>query len=118
MNVRVECIPMADHLVVRVAGEWTDETARHIIDRALEAASAHGLDRIFLDTLGLGRPARDFTRYLSGKYVAETLGPRFRVAALGKPDNVTHYAETVALNRGSPLMAFTDEESAMRWLMQ
>ena len=43
--------------------------------------------------------------------------PPFRVAALGKPENVDHFAETVAVNRGAHFKVFTEEAAALEWLL-
>jgi hypothetical protein len=109
---------MTDHVIVEAEGDWTEETARRIFDTARVAADENGVLRILLDMREVGRPDRPFTRYLSGKYMAEVMGRRYRVAALGQPDNITHYGETVARNRGGDMMAFSDEEAAMVWLLR
>jgi hypothetical protein len=117
MNLTIECTDRGNYLLVHVDGEWTEASARRIVDVILDLTNEHGTTRVLLDSRRLSRPDRDFTRYVSGKYIAETLGPRIRVAAIGEPANVTHYAETVALNRGAKLRAFTSEEAALEWLL-
>lgn len=116
--VAVECTSLADHLLVTAVGTWTDDVFRRIVDAARAAATEHGLTRILLDMRALSRPDSNFTRYLAGLYVADTMAGAARIAAIGAPGNVTHYGETVARNRGSDFMAFVDEELARQWLLR
>jgi len=117
MNLTIESTDRGDYLLVHVDGEWTEASARRIVDAIRDLANEHGATRVLLDSRKLARPDRDFTRFVLGQYVAETLGPRIRVAAIGEPANVTHYAETVAMNRGARLRAFTSEDAALEWLL-
>lgn len=117
MRLTIESTDESDYLLVTVEGEWTEASAHRIVDTIRDLTIGHGATRVLLDSRRLERPEREFTRYVFGKYAAEALGPRVRVAALGEPDNVTHYAETVALNRGAKLRVFTTEESALEWLL-
>lgn len=117
-GVAVECTSQADHILVTAEGTWTDTIFRQIVDTARAAATEHGLSRILLDMRALSRPDSNFTRYLAGLYVADTMGGAARIAAIGAPGNVTHYGETVARNRGTDFMAFVDEEQARQWLLR
>jgi hypothetical protein len=118
LELQVDCTTMPDHLFVTAAGAWTQETFRRIVDSARTSAINQGLTRILLDTRSVSRPDSEYTRYLSGLYLAHALPRPFRVAAVGAPGNVTHYGETVARNRGSDFMAFSDQDRAMQWLLR
>ena len=117
VQFQTECVASDEHLIVGVAGEWTEESFRRLIDTACDQATQLGLNRIFLDMRAVSRPDAAITRYLSGIYVAKTIGSRFRMAALGAPENVTRYGETVARNRGCNFRVFTDDNQAMGWLL-
>ena len=97
-RILLACIDEGDHLVVEAAGNWTDATFRQIIDFARDGATARGITRILLDTRDLSQPDVAFTRYLAGLYIAQVMRPRFRVAAIGRPENVTHHGETVGIH--------------------
>jgi hypothetical protein len=114
----IECVDRGDYLLVTVHGVWTEDFARKVIDTARAEAVNCDRRRILLDLLELSRPEREFTRYLSGKYLAEAMGSQFSIAAFGRPENITRYAETVAQNRGATLTVFTDQESALEWLLR
>ena len=118
LHVQVDCAPMAAHLVVTAMGSWTEDTFRHIVDLARMSATEHGLTRILLDMRAVSRPDTEYIRYIGGLYIATTIARRFRIAAVGESGNVTHYGETVARNRGSDFMAFSDEERATQWLLR
>lgn len=117
-NLQLHCVDQPDHLIVTAAGVWTENFFRHIVDTARERAVESGITRILLDMRKVSRPAYAYTRFVSGKYLAETMGTAFRIAAVGTSENVTHYGETVARNRGSELLAFTDGDQAMQWLLR
>lgn len=116
-KLTIECVASAGHLIVEASGDWTEESFRGLIDVARDRAARLGITRIFLDMRAVSRPDAAITRYLSGIYVANTLGPKFRMAALGAPENVTRYGETVARNRGCDFRVFTDDNLAMGWLL-
>lgn len=117
-SMRVASKVVGNHLVVQASGEWTDESYYQIVNEAWKEANVNGTDRILLDMRSVSRPQSSITRYLSGVYVSSIMKPRYRIAAIGTPENVTHYGETVARNRGCDFMAFCDEESAVSWLMR
>lgn len=117
MNKPIECFDMNRYLLVVARGRWTEDFAREVIDTARSRLTDLGYARVLLDLEELSRPDRDFIRYLSGKYIAEVMGSQVRIAAYGKADNITGYAETVAQNRGATLRAFSDRESALDWLL-
>ena len=53
-----------------------------------------------------------------GRYAAEVFGSRYRIAGIGEKENITYYAEKVARNRGTLMRPFTDEQSAIDWLLE
>ena len=117
MEIEIECADKGDYVLLKVAGPWTQATVCTIVDTAREQAVASDVRRILLDLRQLSAPDSDFSRYMLGKYAAEVLGSLYRVAGIGRPDNITNYAEKVARNRGMLLRPFTDEAAAIEWLL-
>jgi hypothetical protein len=118
MDIEIECFDKGDYVLVKVAGPWTQATVCEVLDAARDKAVACDVRRILLDLRDFSVPDSDFSRYMLGKYAAEALGSRYRVAGIGKPENITYYAEKVARNRGMLLRPFVDEEAAINWLLE
>ena len=74
--------------------------------------------RILFDLRRWDSPASQMVRYDSGLHVAQLLNLPYRIAALANKEVVNYFGETVAVNRGANLRVFTDEASALAWLLE
>jgi len=110
---------MSSEHYVRVLAEppWTEESAVRLIEHAKKQAMRLGIHRILFDLQQCGPPSSEMVRYYSGAHLAEQLRHPYRVAAVAKPENINYFGEDVAVNRGAIFRVFTDEASALEWLL-
>jgi hypothetical protein len=110
---------MSSEEYVRITAEppWTTGNALAIIERAKEEARRIDIQRILFDVRRWERPATEMVRYDTGVHLAKLLASPYRVAALGQKEHVNYFAEDVAVNRGASFRVFTDEMSALEWLL-
>ena len=111
---------MSSEGFVRITAEtpWTSDNVLRAIARAKEQAARQNIHQILFDLRLWDQPTTEMVRYDSGVYVAQLLSSPYRVAALAKKENVNYFAEDVANNRGATFRVFTDEASALEWLLK
>ncbi|MCK6472599.1 MAG: hypothetical protein L6R28_12715 [Planctomycetes bacterium] len=117
MPVAIEVSREPDYAELKVAGPWTEATARQVIDRARMEADGAGQQRILLDLTDFEPPKDEMVRYYSGVYLAEVLLPPFRIGAFSKPSSINRFAMTVAVNRGVCISVFPERQAAVDWLL-
>lgn len=106
------------YLLVKVAGRWTEANARQVIDESKCEVVQSGYGRLLFDLTQWSQPDSEYTRFASGKYLAEALPPPFRIAAFAAPGFINQFGEDAATNRGAQFRIFQDERSAVLWLME
>lgn len=55
---------------------------------------------------------------MTGEYLAKVFHPLFKVAAFANPVYIIKFTENTAVNRGAIFQVFSDEQSAIQWLME
>jgi len=116
MSIETNYNEISGYLLVEATGQWTSAEAELKLDETKHEADAKHLNQILLDLRRLRMPTSDFIRFLGGKYLAHLFRPPFRLAALARREDITRFAETVALNRGASFRVFSDEQQAVDWL--
>jgi hypothetical protein len=105
------------HLYVKVYGQWTLKAMKQTIDEIKTEADSRGSTRLLLDMRELPRPDSEMTRFWSGDYLAKVLPPPFKVAAFANPEDINKFGENAAANRNAWFQIFSEEQPALRWLM-
>jgi hypothetical protein len=118
MEWKAEFRRLPHYLAATASGEWTEANILKFIADIRRESDLAGQFRILLDLRGMHRPDNEMIRYLTGIHVAKTFDSRYRLSAIGVSDNVNHFAENVAANRGTRIRAFTDERAAVDWLLE
>jgi hypothetical protein len=102
---------------IRAHGQRSPAEMRETLATIARLHKEHGVNRV------LGDAREQLTRltlgeaYDLGKYEAETLGGRVRIAVvLSAKSEMLDFLETVAVNRGGQLSYFTDFDAAQWWL--
>jgi len=116
MNFEVEYVDLGEYLRVTVRGPWVEKTARSLFDQAKKEAQERGHDRILFDVTAWQKPT-EIVRFQTGVYLAEVFGAQCKIAALTLRENLTRLGEDAAVNRGAWFQVFTDEDSAIGWLL-
>ena len=118
MNESIKCFKKAGYLFIKVTGSWTIETAKEVIEKSKNEATARGYNRILLDLREWLKPTDEIVRFLSGQYLAKTLRSPFKIAAYAAPKAINKFGENTAVNRGAYFRIFPDEDSAIIWLLE
>lgn len=118
MSIEIQYHTHPEYLLVKVSGQWTDTAAKQALDEIRTEADRRGFKRLLLDLRDLSQPDYGMTRFWSGKHLAEVLPYPFKVAAFAKPEAITKFGETAAVNRGAWFLIFSEERMALRWLME
>jgi hypothetical protein len=107
-------------LLVEFSGEFSVEAGKQCVDRMAEASVKHGRPKVLLDCRKMTGDLSVFTRFHVAEYGA-TKGHQLRQFALVGDKEVVlpdKFAETVAVNRGMNMKAFTDFDEAVLWLLR
>jgi hypothetical protein len=62
-------------------------------------------------------PIGAFDKYEIGVQLAGTADRRLILAVVARAEEVDHFFETVARNRGGAVRVFSDEAAALQWLL-
>ena len=118
MKASAEYFDESGYLRIRVLVSWTEANATRVIDEAHDEATKRGHVRLLFDLTKWLAPDMELTRFFSGLHLAKALDPPFKVAAFGVREAITRFGEDAAVNRGALFRVFSDEQSALRWLME
>jgi hypothetical protein len=75
-----------------------------------------GDDKYLIDLRPLIGTIPTVERYELGVYIAQNI-PRFKVAAISKPETQSKIGENVAVNRGARILSTDNEAEARAWLL-
>ncbi|HEX2965075.1 MAG TPA: hypothetical protein VHO84_04790 [Syntrophorhabdaceae bacterium] len=106
------------HLRVKSTGPWNDDGAKQLLDETKCEALKRDQNRIFFDFSCWTQPESEMTRFRAGEYLAKVLPKPFKIAAFTGRSSITKFGEDVAVNRGANFRVFTDEQTAIEWLME
>jgi hypothetical protein len=103
---------------VRLAGDYTLDGFKRVIDEIRVETERRGCERVLVDTTAMVLQDLPFLdRYEMGRYAAEIWGHRIKGAVIVRADLLTGFVETVAVNRGARVGVFVDEGQALAWLL-
>lgn len=124
-GIVVAIVPTAheDYLRIECSGTFTQESALDAYERAFTLAAEAGRPAVLVDIRAVtGREPTLAERYQLAVRVADTQAatkPRIRFALLGHEPMIhpERFGEIVATTRGADGRVFTDEASALEWLL-
>ena len=108
---------MGEYLFVSIRGKWTVTSARRAIEEIKSEAEKYDQSRVLLNLMELLPPDLPYTRFTTGKDIAQVWGSSLKVAAVARQEFITRFAENVAVNRGAKFKVFADEKQALQWLL-
>ena len=112
-----------DYISVRYKGSITEQDLsrdKHYPDLA-DLCKKNECSKVLLDARDLSVELEFINLFDVGNIFSEPQYWGIKIALLGKKDQVPSdkgFLESVALNRGAYLKAFTDEEEAIEWLSE
>lgn len=107
-----------EYLLVTVSGPWIVDVLEEYIIEVRQRLDEFGHTRVLIDNQGLAHPGKSsFERFKVGEIIAREWGPYIKAAVITKPDNISGYTETTAVNRGANFAVFSNMEVAKEWLL-
>ncbi|MHC2069081.1 hypothetical protein ACYFX5_16545 [Bremerella sp. T1] len=117
-KLHVELIEHPHYLEYVCSGEHVFDDWVELLQQIRADATRKEETRILINVLGLLQPIDNMMRYRLGLLVGEKIGASLKVAALNPADEVNHFWETVAHNRGSNVQAGSDRDALVTWLLE
>jgi hypothetical protein len=106
------------YLSVIISGLWNIHVLEEYVLEVRQRLNQLGYKRVLIDNEELIHPGESsFDRYQIGVRIATEWGPYIKAAVITKPENISRYTETTAINRGANFAVFSDLEAAKKWLL-
>jgi hypothetical protein len=102
---------------ISVAGAPTAPRLFNLLQRIVVESESRALSRVLVDATEVTPPTPTAEKFDIGAATARVLAGRVRLAVFALPEHVDHFFETVARNRGADVGVFTDEKTALAWLI-
>jgi hypothetical protein len=108
----------SEYLSVIISGPWDIRILEEYVLEIRQRLDKLGYKRVLIDNQELIHPGESsFDRYQIGVIIATEWGPYIKAAVMTKPENISRYTETTAINRGANFAVFSDLEAAKKWLL-
>lgn len=121
MSYAIETEIEQDYIRLTVSGEQTLENNKELVFRVIETCAENNIWKALVDIRDiLGQPGIFSDYELANIAAKEALGLIQRVALIYRQENheYTSFFETTTRNRGINLLAFLDEDEALKWLLE
>lgn len=104
-------------LRIAARGPGTRANLLRTLQRVIVETKAQEIWRVLFDATGMEARVGSFDKYEIGVELARAADRRMKLAVTARPEAVDHFFETVARNRGGAVRVFTDESTALHWLL-
>jgi hypothetical protein len=104
-------------LRMAVRGPRTRVNMLGTLQRMIAETKSQNTWRVLLDVTQGRSPIGAFDKYEIGVQLAGTADRRLILAVVARAEEVDHFFETVARNRGGAVRVFSDEAAALQWLL-
>jgi hypothetical protein len=121
MNYKIETSVRKDYLLFEVSGKQTLEDNLNMIVFILEACEKYQVNKVVVDIRGFqGQPGITSDYKLAYFSATEALGKVKKAAVIHNQEtkSFTSFFETAIRNRGIDLLAFTEIDSAIEWVLE
>lgn len=108
---------VGEFLRVTVIGPGSLPNLFAALQRIIAETRSRDLWRVLVDATGIPPPLGTSEKYDLGLETARVADPRMKTAVVARTENVDHFFETVARNRGVSVMVFLEENAAISWLL-
>jgi hypothetical protein len=82
----------------------------------VDVCKRENLEKVLIDGFNLEGPISIWERYQVGEEYARVVGPKIKVALVGKRELIDLTMENVVVNRSGRFKVFHEMESALQWL--
>jgi len=110
--------PMSDHLICTATGEYNAKSLMQLISVMKTECENRSLRKLLFDVTGvINLFPDDMDRYYTGEALATQFKHKIKMAVVSRAEDITHFGENVATNRGAWMKIFSDYDQAMAWLL-
>ena len=107
-----------EYLWVSISGPWNVSVLEEYIIEIRQRLAKSGCKHVLIDAQELIHPrGASFDRYKVGEIIAREWGPYIKSAVITKSENISRYAEIIAVKRGAHFRVFSNMEAAKNWLL-
>ncbi len=118
MKIKIQYHAQPEYLQVKMRGKWNETYINMALDEIKAEADRQGFKRLLVDLLEMSRPNSEMARFLAGEHLAKIMPYPYKVTAFAKSEDINKFGETVAVNRGAWFRVFSDEQTAIEWIME
>jgi hypothetical protein len=104
------------YLFVKITEPYSLKWAFSFLQEFADICKQEHLEKALIDGLNLEGPISIWDRYQIGEEFVRVVGPKIKVALVGKRDLIDLTMENVVVNRGGRFKVFHEMESALKWL--
>ena len=106
------------HLCMHISGEYDFDDFKNYLKIIYAKCESEGIYRMLFNALGVaGIDISTIERYFLGVEAAEQLHFKVKLAVVWQKEYITHFGETVAVNRGALVKVFDNVVEARKWLL-
>jgi hypothetical protein len=105
------------YLRLTLSGPAMRGSLLRLLERIFAETQSRDIWRVLLDLTGVPTPVGTFEKYQLGAEFARAADRRLTMAVVARSELVDHFFETVARNRGGAVAVFTEESTALHWLI-
>jgi hypothetical protein len=117
---RIEAIREEGYILVAHHGESTVDELEEARHKVLELGAEQRISRVLVDVCGVINTLSASDHFFVTQAHAKLGSRKPRTAIIGRPDqrDDVKFIETVAVNRGMAMKAFSTKEDALKWLLE
>lgn len=117
MNITI--LNKKQYLLATVSGEYDFEELKGSFFRVKEECFKLEIFKVFIDLTKMHNIfPNSGDRYFLGEEGSRVFGFKIKLAVLANPCDITHYGETVAINRGVFVKVSSEREALLEWLLK
>ena len=104
------------YLFVKITEPYSLKMAFFFLREFAERCNQEHLEKALIDGMILEGPISIWDRYQLGEEYVRVVGPKIKVALVGKRDLIDLTMENVVVNRSGNFKVFHEMEAALKWL--
>jgi len=104
------------YILVSITEPYSLKMGLSFLKEFADICKRGNFERALIDGLNLEGPISIWDRYQLGEEYVRVVGPKVKVALLGRRDLIDLTMENVVINRSGKFKVFHEMESALRWL--
>ena len=106
------------YLFARITEPYSLKMGFAFLQEFSDVCRQENVEKALIDGFILERPISTWDRYQLGEEYIRVVGPKIKVALVGKRDLIDLTMENVVVNRNGRFKVFHEMEHALKWLLK